>query len=183
MPGGSLDSHPLAGRGSDGDLRRLCAPIGSPCHRRGDNRDGCNHDIGTALRVTEDAARMRVDRALEKLHVLLARRGVTSTAAALGVALSNQAITAAPAGLATAITGTALSGGLAAGGLATALKGFAFMNMSNLSTSVAVLAALAALGVAVRETRAERMITLTLATATQENQNAAAHLRELTQRG
>ncbi|MCX6951614.1 MAG: sigma-70 family RNA polymerase sigma factor [Verrucomicrobia bacterium] len=43
-------------------------------------------DIGAALRVTEDAARMRVDRALERLRDVLAKRGVTSTGAALAAA-------------------------------------------------------------------------------------------------
>ncbi len=68
-------------------------------------------EIGTRLRVSEDAARMRVERALEKLRGRLGRRGVTSTASALGVALANQAVVAAPAGLAATITGAALTGG------------------------------------------------------------------------
>jgi RNA polymerase sigma factor (sigma-70 family) len=58
-------------------------------------------EIGAALNMSEDAARMRTDRALDKLHALLARRGITSTGAALSVALSNQAMVATPAGLAT----------------------------------------------------------------------------------
>ena len=41
-------------------------------------------EVGARLRLTENAARMRVERALDKLHGLLARRGVTSTAAAVG---------------------------------------------------------------------------------------------------
>ncbi len=44
--------------------------------------------VGLALGVSEDAARMRVNRALEKLRDLLARRGVTSAAAALGAICS-----------------------------------------------------------------------------------------------
>ena len=58
--------------------------------------------IGSALDVTEDAARMRVDRALEKLRILLVHRGVPSTAAALSIALGSQVV-AAPAGIAAAI--------------------------------------------------------------------------------
>ncbi len=53
-------------------------------------------EIGATLRVSEDAARMRVERALEKLRGLLMKRGVTSTGAALGVVLANQAVVAAP---------------------------------------------------------------------------------------
>ncbi len=61
-------------------------------------------DIGAALRLTEDTARKRVERALDKLHIVLRRRGVTSTAEALGVALANQVATAAPADLAASIS-------------------------------------------------------------------------------
>ncbi len=65
--------------------------------------------IGGQLRLTEDAARMRVERALEKLRVRLARLGVTSTAAALAGTLAVQSINAAPAGAAAAITSSALA--------------------------------------------------------------------------
>ena len=40
-------------------------------------------EVGVRLGVGENAARMRVDRALDKLRTGLARRGITSTAAAL----------------------------------------------------------------------------------------------------
>jgi RNA polymerase sigma factor (sigma-70 family) len=57
-------------------------------------------DVGSTLRLSPDAARKRVDRALEKIREMLARRGITSTAAALAIALEQQAAVAAPAGLA-----------------------------------------------------------------------------------
>lgn len=66
-------------------------------------------DIGSRMRLTENAARMRVERALERLGAVLARRGITSTSAALGVALGQQIGAATPAGLAAAVTGTALA--------------------------------------------------------------------------
>jgi len=80
-------------------------------------------EIGATLRLSDDAARMRVDRALEKLRAALARRGVNSTSAALATVFANQVAASAPAGLASAITGAALtsvgaSGGIAAAGLA-----------------------------------------------------------------
>ena len=65
--------------------------------------------VGDALRTSEDAARKRVARALEKLHVVLRQRGVTLSAAALGSALAAEAVTAAPAGLASAIAAASLS--------------------------------------------------------------------------
>ena len=66
-------------------------------------------EIGGVLRVTEEAARKRVDRALEKLHATLARRGITSTAAALGVALAATATGHIPANLAAQVSSVALS--------------------------------------------------------------------------
>jgi hypothetical protein len=66
--------------------------------------------VGEALGSSEDAARKRVDRALEKLHVLLKHRGATLSAATLGTALATEAVTAAPAGLAASITAATLSG-------------------------------------------------------------------------
>jgi RNA polymerase sigma factor (sigma-70 family) len=65
--------------------------------------------VGEALGTNEDAARMRVNRALEKLHVLLKRRGVTLSVAAFGIALTTGAVTAAPAGLAATISSIALA--------------------------------------------------------------------------
>jgi RNA polymerase sigma factor (sigma-70 family) len=56
-------------------------------------------EIGAMLRVTEDSARMRADRALEKLRRLLARHGIQSSGAALGSVLAQHAVSAAPDGL------------------------------------------------------------------------------------
>jgi len=72
-------------------------------------------EIGARLRITEDGARLRLDRALDKLSVLLAKRGVTSTAAALSVALAQQTGVAAPAGLGAAIASAAAALSSAAG--------------------------------------------------------------------
>ena len=99
-------------------------------------------EIGQRLGLSQDAARMRVERALDKLRALLGRRGITSTTAALGVALANPALAVAPSGLAATITGAALAGvavGAGAGGpVATATI---FMNAkTTLITVVAVLA-------------------------------------------
>jgi len=58
---------------------------------------------------------------LEKLHVLLVRRGVSVPIAALGAALATETITAAPAGLAASIAGTVLAGSTATGALSTTL--------------------------------------------------------------
>ena len=77
--------------------------------------------VGDALGSSEDAARKRVDRALEKLHVLLKHRGAALSAAGLGTALAAEAVTAAPAGLAGSVAGTALASAAASGGMAATL--------------------------------------------------------------
>ena len=59
-------------------------------------------EIGRLYGLSENAACMRAERALEKLRARLTRRGITSTAAALGTVLSAHGVGTAPAGLATA---------------------------------------------------------------------------------
>lgn len=86
--------------------------------------------VGARLALSDNAARMRTDRAVDKLRGLLARRGVRSSTAALSLALANQAIVAAPAGLATTVTGAALAG---AGTTAT----LTFMSLTKLQLSFA----------------------------------------------
>jgi RNA polymerase sigma factor (sigma-70 family) len=89
--------------------------------------------VGQALGGSEEAARKRVSRALEKLHLLLKHRGVSFSAAALGTALASEAVTAAPTGLALGVVGTALASAAAGG---TALTVLNLMNMTTLKLSV-----------------------------------------------
>ncbi len=65
--------------------------------------------VGASLGMREDAARMRVNRGVEKLRKFFTRKGVTLSAAAITGAVSAYSVQAAPAGLAAAIT-AALSG-------------------------------------------------------------------------
>lgn len=48
-------------------------------------------EVGRVFQISEDAARKRVDRAIEKLRQTLGRRGIASTASALGTALDAHA--------------------------------------------------------------------------------------------
>ncbi|MCX6914251.1 MAG: sigma-70 family RNA polymerase sigma factor [Verrucomicrobia bacterium] len=74
-------------------------------------------EVGSALGISEDAARMRITRALDRLHGLLSQRGLTLSVAALGTALAAPAATAVPAGLAASIAATALATAAAGGGI------------------------------------------------------------------
>ncbi len=66
-------------------------------------------EVGLAMKISADAARMRTGRALEKLRALLERRGITSTAAALGAIVTNQSLMSAPSGLASAVASASVS--------------------------------------------------------------------------
>jgi len=133
--------------------------------------------VGAALRLSEDAARMRVDRALDKLRALLAKRGITSTSAALAAVLANQAAATAPVGLAATITGAALSGAAAAeAGVVAAV--ISFMTATKTTAVLGVATALA-LTTAVYQTTQARTTAATLATAGRDHAAARARLTEL----
>jgi RNA polymerase sigma factor (sigma-70 family) len=65
-------------------------------------------EVGAKLGLNENAARMRVDRALEKLRAVFAKRGIT-TATTLASVISVNAIQMAPANLAATLTATSLA--------------------------------------------------------------------------
>lgn len=127
-------------------------------------------EVGAKLNVSENAARMRVERALEKLHGLLSRRGIASSATALGATLTHQAMATAPAGLLASVTAAALSGAAGVAGSAALVAGLFAMK-----TSTVILGAIAlvAAGTAVFEFTTARQMEKTLAAAGRER--AALH--------
>jgi RNA polymerase sigma factor (sigma-70 family) len=90
--------------------------------------------VGAKLGSTEEAARKRVARALEKLEALLRKRGVALSATMLGASLAGEVVTAAPAGLAVAVSTTALSSAASHGGMAWGL--FKILTMSKLKAGI-----------------------------------------------
>jgi RNA polymerase sigma factor (sigma-70 family) len=71
------------------------------------------NEIGTALGASEEAAKKRVNRALEKLRKYFSRHGVTSTTAAIAGAIATNSVHAAPFGLAKSVTTAAVANGAA----------------------------------------------------------------------
>jgi RNA polymerase sigma factor (sigma-70 family) len=144
-------------------------------------------DIGRRLALSENTARMRVERALEKLRVRLSRRGVTSTGAALTAVFAQQVGAAVPSGLAEIATRTALSGvlpGAAAGGIA-------LMSMTKLAVGFTAALVLAGVVGVVKERRdydlaeatrqqADRRFASLTREARAAEERAAAAERELT---
>lgn len=88
--------------------------------------------VAAKLNLSPNTARMRVERALDKLRDRLERRGVTSTSAALAAALAGQAVASVPAGLAASVTGAALAGASAGTGTLAAI----FMSATKLQLGV-----------------------------------------------
>jgi RNA polymerase sigma factor (sigma-70 family) len=73
-------------------------------------------EVGAALGASEDAAKMRVNRALEKLRRFFTKRGVSSTTAIIAGTISANSVQAAPVALAKAVTAIAVAKGAAASG-------------------------------------------------------------------
>jgi RNA polymerase sigma factor (sigma-70 family) len=92
-------------------------------------------EMGARLDLNENAARMRVERALEKLRVIFAKRGIT-TGAALASLISAHAVQMAPAGLATTLAMTSL----AAAGTGTTLTLLEFMTATQFKLGISTLA-------------------------------------------
>ena len=111
--------------------------------------------LGEVMGIGENAARMRVSRALEKLHVLLKRRGKTLSATALTTALAAEAVTAAPAGLAVNFAATALSAAAAGGGLTVTL----FKTVAMTKLKVGVLTVVAVAGLTISMVRQHQSLT------------------------
>jgi RNA polymerase sigma factor (sigma-70 family) len=104
--------------------------------------DGCSFaDVGKKIASSEEAARLRVYRALETLRGTLGRRGITSTSAALAALLARPAA-AAPAHLATSITSAAISAATSATslGLLAPLATLGLMKIPPVILSVSLVA-------------------------------------------
>jgi RNA polymerase sigma factor (sigma-70 family) len=82
------------------------------------------NEVGSALGASEEAAKKRVNRALEKLRHFFAKRGVDSTTAAIAETISANSVLIAPATLAKTATAVALAkGATASASTLTLIKG------------------------------------------------------------
>jgi cell division protein FtsL len=91
-------------------------------------------EISGQLGLNENAARMRVERALEKLRAVFLRRGIAATTALASV-ISANAVQIAPAGLAATLTGASLAGA----GTGTTLTLLKLMTMTKLKLGLGAL--------------------------------------------
>ena len=91
--------------------------------------------VAETLSTSEDAARMRVGRALNRLREVLAKRGVHTTSDALDGALANYAVVAAPAALIAVITAST-----ATAAITTALPILTAMKAAKVAVAALVIA-------------------------------------------
>ena len=100
-------------------------------------------EVGTALGATEEAAKKRVARAVEKLQKFFFKRGVNSTADAITGAISANSVQIAPTGL-TAAVAAAAKGTAVTTSITTIVKG-ALKIMAWTKTKTAIVASVVAI--------------------------------------
>jgi RNA polymerase sigma factor (sigma-70 family) len=131
-------------------------------------------EMGAEMGRTESAARMRVERALERLRAGLGRRGLESSAAVLAGTLPSFAAVTPPAGLAPNAAGAALAATAAASGP------FAFLILMTTSQKIIVSAAVLSLaGYFAQDAISTRRLQRELATLAQEHARLQTQAREL----
>jgi RNA polymerase sigma factor (sigma-70 family) len=101
-------------------------------------------DVGGGLGVSEEAARKRVARAVERLRQFFLKRGVEIGSAGVAALLSAKAVEAAPAGLAAAIAAALSTSSAVLGGAATLqlTKAIAMTTIQKVALAAVVAAAL-----------------------------------------
>jgi RNA polymerase sigma factor (sigma-70 family) len=124
--------------------------------------------VGEALGASAEAARKRVDRALDRLREHLVKRGITTTAAALGGALAAHAVETVPAGL--VISLAAGSAAAAASGGGSWLSNLMLMTKTKIVVGTALVAGILATPLMIQQQA--------LANARAEQSQLQAHLRE-----
>jgi len=102
-------------------------------------------EIGQSLALTEEAAKKRAHRALEKLRKFFGKRGVALSSGAIATAVSAHAVHAAPAGLALTVTSAVFSGTTATvGTLLATTKIIAMTTLQKIAFTGALAAAVGA---------------------------------------
>jgi RNA polymerase sigma factor (sigma-70 family) len=110
--------------------------------------EGKNHaELASALGLSEETSRKRLSRAIERLRTFFSRRGVTVAAITLLAAVSQNAVQAAPAGL--AMQATAAASGVGVNATVTMLVSNTLRLLTGVKLKVLVFSGTAALVVAI----------------------------------
>jgi RNA polymerase sigma factor (sigma-70 family) len=133
--------------------------------------------IGAAFGVSDNTAHQRVIRALETLRKSLAHRGITTSAAALLIAISGNAVQAAPVGLAVAVSTSAM---LARAAVATSTAAAAkTIAMTTLQKTLITIAIAAGAGTGIYEARQVAYLRHEVQTLQQEQTPLAEQIQQL----
>lgn len=99
-------------------------------------------EVAAQLGIPENTARMRVTRALEKLSVILRKKGVTTTVTAVSVLLAQNTVSAAPAGMVASLSSAALAPLVAGAGAANGvtLSGLIMAKLNYVAATAALIA-------------------------------------------
>jgi len=103
-----------------------------------------HQEVGQALGLSEDTARKRVERALEKLREHFVKRGVKATATLLAAAITANSVQAAPVGLAEKVAPISLAGVGSAGAGSAFLLALIMSTKTKITLAVVVMLAIAA---------------------------------------
>ncbi len=133
--------------------------------------------VGVGLGISDDAAQKRVSRAVEKLRGLLARRGITTTAAALSAAISANAIQTAPGGLVASILAAATSPTAVAPAAVAAIR---IIAMTTMQKTLVVATLAAAIGTGMHEARRASGLSDQLRSLQQQQMALAEQVAQLT---
>jgi RNA polymerase sigma factor (sigma-70 family) len=101
--------------------------------------------VGAALGVSENAAKTRVSRAVEKLRKFFVRQGITLSADAIMGAVSGNSVQAAPIALAKSVTAVAVAKGAAASGSTLTLVKGGLKIMAWIKAKTAIVVGVAAI--------------------------------------
>ena len=134
------------------------------------------NEVGAALNLTENAARMRIERALGKLRAKLARRGVTATATTLAALVSANAVQATPAGFAATLSSTAIAGSVLHA--STVLSATQTLAMTILQKTIVAAALAAAVGTGIYAVHHSSQLRARIQTLQQEQAPLAAQIRQ-----
>jgi len=99
-----------------------------------------HREVGAALGLSEDLARKRIERALEKLRGSFSRRGLGVSSAMLAETIAANSVQAAPAGLAASLASSSLASGSQAGWVISNWGLFFYLMKTKIIAIVTVLA-------------------------------------------
>jgi len=137
------------------------------------------NEVGAGLNLSENAARMRVERALDKLRGKLARRGITTTTSVLAVVVSANAVQAAPAGFAAIISTAAVAGSTAH--VSTLIAATKTIAMTTLQKTIVTAALMVAAGTGIYAIHQHSQLNGEIQTLQRERAPMTAQLQQLEQ--